>query len=584
MTKKNMFNFRGHWQEIASERFYTLARWVVLVLLFAISFPTMQSSIWPISLESDAVVLTLWAYAVFSLLASIALFIPPLGTLVRYAYIADMLFIILLSLFSRANTVLFLPFYSLPLISAAVRQKPLISFASGIVAAILYSIVSMTHGDAGTRIDISLVMQALMIVFIPWFTGSLVKHSTSRINRQLSEAEQRKEQAQNEVQRYRERLHSFSNVTTTLATSLDYKQVLNTALREVQKLAPYHVGLVILSSGRPKELFAAVVEPSNPPDQDRTFNINGGIASKIMQPSSTAMLVDDISKEHELEPLNSLRSCKAACIIPLRLKLVTYGMLVVASNETDAFTHEHLDLLTGMANYIIVALHTTQLAFDVRQGNSKLLAKEKEVRDRIASRLHDGPTQKVAQITMQTDFVKKVAEKDPAMLQAELDKFAELAKTANSEMRMTLFELRPLTLETEGLPAALREYAEKMKLRAGSTQIKIETRGSVDTALDLEAAGVLFDIIQESVNNALKHAEASTIVIRAERREERVIVTIKDDGKGFDPVAAKEAAAKRASFGLHNFSERAQMIGGVVDIDSAPGKGATITLTAPVKE
>lgn len=579
MLRKQTHSYREHWQAVGGERFYTLARWVMLALLFAISFPGLKEPVWPVSLSSSPLVLTLWAYTIFSMLLSIALFVPPLRTITSQAYILDIALILLLMWFSGMNVIIFLPFFFLPLIGAAVQHQPIISLVAGIITALLYTGVFLLTRDQSTRLDLSTIIQALMLIFIPWFTSSLAEKWNRNTRRMISESEQREAQAQQETERYRERLRSFATISDTLAGSMDYKKVLNTALHEIQKFAPYKVGMILLSSGRPKELFVAVVEPPNPNDQERTFTTNEGTISTMLRPNATAILVENIGQEPELESLTTLRSCKAACVVPLRLKLNTYGMLLIASEQAGAFRQEQLDMISGMASSIIVALHATQLAFDLKQMHTRLLTNEKEMRNRIASKLHDGPTQKVAQIAMNTDFIKKVAQHEPARLTAELDTFAALAKAANSEMRMTLFELRPLTLESEGLRKAIAEYVDKVKLRSGTTQIKLQARGDVDTALSLDAAGVVFDIIQESVNNALKHAEAKTISIRLERLEELFVVAIKDDGKGFDPTTAKQDAAKRASFGLHNFSERAQMIDGTVEIDSSPGKGATVTIT-----
>jgi signal transduction histidine kinase len=582
MTHKEPLNYRHHWEEIGNQRLYTLARWLMLIPLVALINQTYP--VWPIRGDSEALVFVLWLYLGFSLLMSIALLIPAAAVVLHYTFIADLLLLLLMTFLNQDQPTLFYPFLIIPLVSLSVNQKPLISMGAGLVTALLYMFIVKTGAQGATISYITLGAYTLMLIFIPWFASSLMRQWSTTTRRHISEAEQKKETALNEVQIYRERLRSFSNVTETLANSMDYKQVLKTALREVQKIAPYTVGMVVLSSGQAKELFVAAIEPANPTDQEKKFSINEGAITNIMRPRSSPVLINNISQDPELEPLTTLRSCKAACLIPLRIKMVTYGALLVASNEEDAFTHEHLDLLSGMANYIIVALHTTQLQFDVKQSKTRLIAKEKEVRDRIASRIHDGPTQKVAQIAMNTEFIKQVAKKDPSMLPAELDKFGELAKAANSEMRMTLFELRPLTLETEGMRAALKEYTEKMKLRCGDTRLKIETKGGVDNALDTEAAGVLFDIIQESVNNALKHAEAQTITIRVEQSEGIVTTTIKDDGKGFDLESARQAAAKRASFGLQNFGERAQLIDGTVDIDSAPGQGTSIIITLPARD
>ncbi len=581
---KKAFSYREYWQTLGGERFYAMARWVMLILVFAISLPMLDTPLYPLSTKSDPIVFVLWVYAGYALIMSILLFIPPTSGMLKQAYLGDIFFIVLLSLFNGTNAIIFLPFYFLPLISASIWLKPLYSLAIGVITAMLYCVVVIVGSEKGLAVlDLPLVLYALMILFIPWLTSSLVEHWSNNNRRSIQAADQRRIQAQNETQEYRERMYAYASVASTLASSSDPKQVLTTTLHEIQKLAPYTTAMVMFSTGRPKELKIELIEPASPGDLAKVLNVGEGSIAAMLRPSSLPRLVDDISQEPELEPVASLRQCQSACILPLRLKVTTFGLLIVASNQPGAFEQEHLDLLHGLANYLIVAIHSSQMAVDLRQIKSKLNSKEKEIRDRMASKLHDGPTQKVAQIVMQVDFIKQAMQKDPSMVPQELDKFAALAKVANAEMRMTLFELRPLTLESDGLRAALTEYVEKLKLRAGATQVHVKSKGAVDSALSKEAEGVIFDIIQESVNNALKHAQANNIWITLERKGELYTATVKDDGKGFDLNAARQSATKRASFGLKNFGERAQLIDATVDIDSAPGEGSTVTLVVQLE-
>jgi signal transduction histidine kinase len=585
MAGKQSLKYRDFWQMLGGERFYTLARWVLLILVFAISLPTLKGPLWPPSMSSEPLVFVLWAYAVFALVMSIFLFIPPLLPALKQAYIGDILFIALCAMLNGNHAILFLPFYFLPLITASIRLKPLISLGIGFVTALFYIGAVLVGSKAGAAaLDLPLALQSFTILFIPWLTSSLVEQWSANNRRSIGEAENRRIQAENRIQEYRERMQAYSNVAAMLSSTLDPKQVLNTTLQEIRKLTPYTSAVVIFSTGRPKELKVEVIEPSSPGDLGKTITVGEGGVAGMLRPSSIPRIIEDVSQEPELEPISSVRSCQSACLVPLRMKVTTFGLLIIASDQPRAFHQEHLDMLNGIANYLIVALHSSQMAVDLRQLQSKLRTKEKEIRDRMASKLHDGPTQKVAQIMMQADFVKQAMKKDPSMVPQELDKFANLAKAANAEMRMTLFELRPLTLESDGLRAALNEYVEKLKLRSGDTQIVIRSKGAVDSVLAKESEGVIFDIIQESVNNALKHAQAKNIWIMLERKKEVYTASIKDDGKGFDLESAKKSATKRASFGLKNFSERAQMIGGSVEVDSAPGEGTTISVMVALEK
>ncbi len=575
-------SYRAHLQTVAGDTTYTIARWLMLVPLVAIVHTI--EPVWPIGTGSAPLVFVAWTYAVVNLIISIVLLIPPLAVALRYAFVLDIVLLAAVAMLSGPHASTFFPLFFFPLLGAAVRFPPLVAFGTGLLAGfvLLGVAAATTPGGVLAALTLPLLLLALLLAFLPWLTASLVAHWSSTNRRHIEAAEQRRQQALDETQIYRERMHAFYTVSHTLSSTLDHKKVLETTLSETRKLVSFQVGMVLLSSGRPKELMVATVDPPTPADQGTRFMVGEGTIAGMLRSSSIPTLLEDISQEPELQSLTSLRACKAACLIPLRVKLNTYGILIIASEQPQAFQQEHLELLHSLANAVIVALHNAQLTFDLRQGNSKLLAKEKEVRDSIASRLHDGPTQKVAQIAMNTDFLKKVVENDPGSIIAELNKFGELARIANSEMRMTLFELRPLVLETEGLLAALKEYIEKLKVRSGDTKVALQTRGGLDTGLDKEAEGVLFNIIQESVNNALKHAQAQNIWIRLEMSSDTCQVSVQDNGKGFDLASARQSAAKRASFGLQNFGERAQMIGGTVEVDSEPGKGTTIKVIVPV--
>jgi signal transduction histidine kinase len=589
MAVKQPSRYREYWEKLGGERLYALGRWLILIPLLTL-IDQVSGPVWPVTPDSVQVVRVFWIYAGFSLGMNILLLIPPLSIVPRYAVVGDLVFLALIMLVGIPEapifSTLFFAFFLVPLLNLATHQQPLVVMLVSLLTAILYGGVYLAgHGSLP---DSYLLpgMQVIILLLAPWLTAAIVERWGLSNRFQAADAERRREQAQRDRQFYRERVRSFLHVTEQLARTLDYKQVLDTTLHEIRKLAPYHIGLVLFPASRMKEIKVETVVPANPSDLGLTFSVSEGTLASMLRPNASSILVDDISKDPEAEPITSLRSCKAACLVPLRMKvsakLKTFGILLIASDQAGVFTEEHLEMITGIANYMIVTLYNAQLEFDLKKGQAQLIAKEKEVRDRIASKLHDGPTQKVAQIAMNTDFLKKAAENDQAMLLSELDKFGNLARIANSEMRMTLFELRPLILETEGLRAAMEEYVEKMKIRTGETKLTFQGKGSVDTALEPEAAGIVFDIIQESVNNALKHAEAKHILVRAVRHETTLEVIIQDDGKGFEPSKARQAASKRASFGLQNFGERAEMIGGTMEIDSSPGKGTKITMIVPI--
>jgi len=143
---------------------------------------------------------------------------------------------------------------------------------------------------------------------------------------------------------------------------------------------------------------------------------------------------------------------------------------------------------------------------------------------------------------------------------------------ALKEMRLLVFELQPTELEKEGLVRALRRRMESVEGRAG-----VDARFVVDDFVKLPGniEAEFFRIAQEALNNALKHAAASSVIVYLRHENDSIVMEIVDDGDGFDP----EALSDRGGMGLKNIRERAERLGGSVKIQSTPGKGTSVKLT-----
>jgi signal transduction histidine kinase len=182
---------------------------------------------------------------------------------------------------------------------------------------------------------------------------------------------------------------------------------------------------------------------------------------------------------------------------------------------------------------------------------------------------------------MNVEFIKRMLERDPTRVVSELDKLSALAKRTTHEVRTMLFELRPLALETQGLGTTLKQYFERFQ--SNTTEITLEAE-NVDVTLETRTEGTLFNIIQEGVNNALKHARAKHIWVRVRQVPGGIEATVQDDGAGFDLARTKETYEKRGSFGLLNIEERAKLVGGMAELRSAPGEGTTVRVFVPTTQ
>jgi signal transduction histidine kinase len=154
-------------------------------------------------------------------------------------------------------------------------------------------------------------------------------------------------------------------------------------------------------------------------------------------------------------------------------------------------------------------------------------------------------------------------------------KLQELATQALDELRSLIFELRPPDLETDGLCGALRKHVDVLR-RLQPTQI--ELKGDLELAPDLRRDQDVFRIAQEALQNALRHAHATHILLRLRAEDGRLLLDVEDDGVGFDPDAADVRSQR---LGLTSMEERAQRLGARLEVRSAQGAGTTVHLEMP---
>lgn len=209
-----------------------------------------------------------------------------------------------------------------------------------------------------------------------------------------------------------------------------------------------------------------------------------------------------------------------------------------------------------------------RLEADLRRQAADLAAAQE--RASLARELHDSVTQALFSIGLTARSLELLLDADPAAARAKLGELRELQRDALAEMRALIFELRPASLEQDGLVQALRNHVTAVH---GRTGIAITFDAESSERLPLEVEDALYRIAQEALHNMVKHAKARLASVELERLEGSVRLRIEDDGRGFDP-----ARVSGRHLGLAGMRQRAERIGAMLAVTSQPGAGTRIVV------
>jgi signal transduction histidine kinase len=209
----------------------------------------------------------------------------------------------------------------------------------------------------------------------------------------------------------------------------------------------------------------------------------------------------------------------------------------------------------------------------LRALTRRLVEAEEAERRRIARELHDRVGQNLSALNINLDIL--LGHLKDGALRRRLEDSLKLVDGTLQSIENVMADLRPALLDEYGLAAALVWYGQEYSQRTG---IRIEVQGGeAGRSLRPEAAVALFRIAQEALNNAAKHSPAKRITVGLEEEGGELVLSVSDDGKGFDP-----ANAPRGRWGMTTMRERAEAAGGRLSVDSSLGKGTTVRATVPL--
>jgi signal transduction histidine kinase len=253
--------------------------------------------------------------------------------------------------------------------------------------------------------------------------------------------------------------------------------------------------------------------------------------------------------------------------VPLILKGQPIGLLAIMHDEPGHYTEWHVELARTIANQAAIAIENARL-YEQAQSAAAL-----EERQRLARELHDSVSQALYGITLGSDAALTMLERDPARVAGPLEYVRSLAEAGLAEMRALIFELRPESLESEGLVAALEKQAAALQARH---EIEVHTALCDEPDGPLWMKETLYRIAQEALHNTVKHARAENVGLLLKQENEGIMLEVRDDGIGFDP-----SGSFPGHLGLESMRERAERLGGALEVESRPGNGTRILVRVP---
>lgn len=380
-------------------------------------------------------------------------------------------------------------------------------------------------------------------------------------------------------------LNILAEIGESTNASLELDEVLPAILRAVRRLIPYAAAEITLWEDEARVLVvrAQAGDPRYTAHSGGFYRLGEGYTGWIAR-NKEPLLIADASRRKDIQPKSVVPRAKpiASFIgVPLLAGEDLVGTLELASNTPKTYTREHVQLLEVIGHQATAAIENARLYRRLRDERERILRAQEEVRRELARNLHDGTVQQLASIAMGLDHVRQLLRVNPDGVSQELESLQALAFRASQQARLLLFELRPVILESQGLLPALEMYLQQLS-QNHSPKFHLRTPPALPR-LGARVEAAVFDIIQEAVTNARKHAQAKNIRLRVSEEKDELRISIDDDGKGFDVAAVRGGYERRSSFGLLNMQERTELIDGHFSVASEVGKGTRVILRVPFR-
>jgi len=376
---------------------------------------------------------------------------------------------------------------------------------------------------------------------------------------------------------------ALREATVVLTRSLDRETVLATLLERLRPLVPFDRARVMLLEEESRLSVRAIFDgnrvlplpPAERPELDPTDH---PIVHDILT-TGAAVLIPDI-RAHADWSLPTDRSVEASWMgVPLFARGTVAGLFSLSKREAGYFNEEHVRLAEAMSSQASVAVENAVLFEQMQASTARMQALSRRLVDaqeserrHIARELHDEAGQALTGLRIGLRLLEREIDEGGNVSGRVADLMTSVDTVIDGLHRLAA-DLRPASLDHLGLEAALRQYLRSAGAKLG-LEVRFKARGLADERLPTVVETALYRVVQEAMTNVARHARATRVDVLAERRGDRVMVMVEDDGVGFEP----DEVRRGDRFGLLGLRERAEALGGTLTVESTPGAGTTIVV------
>ena len=368
-----------------------------------------------------------------------------------------------------------------------------------------------------------------------------------------------------------EELAVLSRITQTLVNVTDLPLALEQVCEAVAHQFDAQYTYVILPSTEEPELQVLVgFESESGPTGAMPLSVSLNETPHFNQVLSQAetLRISDVQALPIAAPLREFvarQQIQNTMLVPLVVRGTAIGLLAIATDRTaHVFTSDQILLAETIAGDVASAVENARL-FEQAQA-----AAVTEERSRLARELHDSVTQTLYSVSIVVEALPRVLERNVEDAKRNARHMRQVVLGALAEMRTLLFELRPDALEGASLDVLLEQLGDALH---GRSRVPVEVSIEGKSELPPEVKIGLYRIAQEAFNNIARHAGATKVTARLQHLPDRVLLTIRDDGRGFGPDSVP---AER--MGLRFMRERAEGMGAELVVESEPGRGTTVAV------